>query len=111
MASDLSDDHVEPINILAELVIDSANDVLTGYQTWEDHISYLKQMAVEYELQGVKLPLDLTEERSLDNHDTDTYEANRRSSLPQSTRTNSRSETAKKLPDPVKSVRSRSLFD
>jgi len=72
-------DHVEPINILAELVINSANDVLAGLQTWEEHNQYLEQAAAEYELQGVKLPLNLTDERNTDEN----LPPYRRPSLPQ----------------------------
>lgn len=57
----MASDHVEPINILADLVIASANDVLAGLQTWEEHNDFLKQAAAEYELQGVKLLLDLSD--------------------------------------------------
>lgn len=103
----MASDHVEPINILAELVIDSANDVLAGYQTWEDHISYLKQMAAEYELQGVKLPLDLTEERNTDEN----LPLYRRRSFPQPARADRRPIPAQELPDSGQGVRARSLFD
>jgi hypothetical protein len=60
----------EPINILAELVIASANDVLAGLQTWEEHLVYLRDIQIEYESRGIKLPLDLSEpERTTDeNH-------------------------------------------
>jgi hypothetical protein len=56
----------EPINLLVGLVTDSANDVLAGFQTWEDHIAYLKLIQKDYESKGIKLPLDLTEERITD---------------------------------------------
>ena len=69
----------EPINILSELVMSSANDVLAGLQSFDEHLDYLRQMNEEYAAKGVKLPLDLSEpdehtniERSLyferDNH-------------------------------------------
>jgi hypothetical protein len=103
----MASDRVEPINILAELVINSANDVLAGYQTWEDHISYLKQMAAEYELQGVRLPLDLTEERNTDEN----LPLYRRRSLPQSARADRRPEATEKLPDSGQGIRTRNLFD
>ena len=31
----------DPLNILAEIVFASANDVLAGLQTWEEHEAYL----------------------------------------------------------------------
>lgn len=108
----MASDHVEPINILAELVIDSANDVLAGYQTWEDHISYLKQMAAEYELQGVKLPLDLTD-KSHDEGEVSyaaTHATYRRLAV-RPTAQASRAREAAPVSNPVQSVQSRSLFD
>ena len=50
-----------PINILAELVINSANDVLTGNQTFEEHLIYLQDEKNRHEREGIKLPLDLSE--------------------------------------------------
>ena len=52
----------DPLNILAEIVFSSANDVLAGLQTWEEHEAYLRQTFEEYAAKGIKLPLELTKE-------------------------------------------------
>ena len=41
-----------PINEVVVLVTHSANDVLAGYQTWDEHIEYLLDV-------GKHLPFDL----------------------------------------------------
>lgn len=92
----------EPINILAGLVIASANDVLAGYQTWEEHIKYLRDAAKEQ-----NLPLDLTEERNTDEN----LPLYRRPALPQPPRTDRRAVSTQELPDNVPSLRTRNLFD
>lgn len=51
----------EPINLLAEIVINSANDVLSGCHTFQDHLVYLQEEKNRYEREGTKLPLDLSE--------------------------------------------------
>lgn len=57
---------MEPINQLAELVINSANDVLAGNQTFEEHLIFLQSEKDRLNQEGVKLPLDLSEpERNL----------------------------------------------
>lgn len=53
---------MDPINILAEIVFASANDVLAGLQTWEEHEAYLRQTFEEYASKGIRLPYDDTKE-------------------------------------------------
>lgn len=91
-------------NILADLVINSANDVLSGNQTWEEHNQFLKQAAAEYELQDVKLPLDLSDERNTN------HENYRRPAFPP-TGAVARPKANEALSDNDTSVRARSLFD
>lgn len=67
----------DPLNILAEIVFASANDVLAGLQTWEEHEAYLRQTFEEYAARGIKLPLDLTKEPDYD------YQKNDRHLLPE----------------------------
>ena len=67
----------DPLNILADIVFASANDVLAGLQTWEEHEAYLRQTFEEYASRGIKLPLDLTKEPDYD------YKKNDRHLLPE----------------------------
>ena len=39
---------------MAELVINSANDVLNGYQTWEEHNDYLAKSGLPFDLKDKK---------------------------------------------------------
>ena len=50
----------EPLNILAPLVIGSANDVLAGLITWEEHLEYLQS-----ESNRLKLNFKFQEERNM----------------------------------------------
>jgi len=45
---------INPYTEMAAMVIASANDVLNGCQTWDEHIEYLADA-------GSHLPFDLTE--------------------------------------------------
>jgi hypothetical protein len=93
----------EPINILVKLVIDSANDVLAGLQTYDEHEEYLKELAVEYQKNGIKLPLELDERTEHDEKDN----------RPQTHLTEKRHEpqAAEKLHDNLQGDSSRTLFD
>ena len=102
MASDRND-REEPINILANLVIGSANDVLAGFQTFEEHEKYLRETAAEYAARGIKLPLEL---------DTgDTYENDSRHTHEPPCATSRQPPADPKLPDSGQGLRNRSLFD
>lgn len=83
----------DPLNILSEIVFASANDVLAGLQTWEEHEAYLRQTFEEYAAKGIKLPLDLTTEKP-------DYEENHRDRLPPARQPERKIEQkAEKLPD------------
>lgn len=83
----------DPLNILAEIVFASANDVLAGLQTWEEHEAYLRQTFEEYAAKGIKLPLDLTTEKP-------DYEENHRDRLPPARQPERKIEQkTEKLPD------------
>lgn len=83
----------DPLNILSEIVFASANDVLAGLQTWEEHEAYLRQTFEEYAAKGIKLPLDLTTEKP-------DYEENHRDRLSPARQPERKIEQkAEKLPD------------